>query len=899
VPTEPPPGERLDARVTPSRREHLHAVLLALVCAVLFLRGALLPGRALVPHPPGLFDVTAEEALADGTFDRAATLRGNVGMADKYLQSLAWDRIMQTRFGAGELPRWTNDIAGGAAFVPQMAQPWQPINALLLLVPSTQWYGWWYLVHQVLFGWFAYAFFRRLGCLHASALLGLVAAVLGIWTQCKVHHNVILTAALSLWPMLSATHELLVVGARGATRRRAVAWLALWTGLSWSTGFVVVALQATYLTLALGGLWTWMAPRGERLRRLLPVGIGLGLGALLSAANMLPVLLASAESARPAFDAAMHRELGLDWDHALGLFWPDVLSQAADRFYVLGEPNGADYVTRMPWSQLVLLHQPLRQDGTAFQHWVESTIAIGLWPMALAAHAFAAARQRALAIVLAVLAALAFGMATADQPFLLLAQLVPGLSAGDLRRLLFFAAMALVVLGTLGVDAQLRSGRRAASIAVAGGVAIVSLVVLVLLLQHHDADSFVRWVAALIAADDSHPAVQGRSADVVAAWMQQGAAPGEAMHNHALLTSTMLRALVVAGLGIGALWLLPRWRIGVWITLTIVELLHAGDVLPPHDPSQNGLTPCTPVLTVPADDVARLPRVLAPIARADAAAKATNGDRPRLGKLVAATAPAVAAMPGNLPAFFGLEDSHAYNPLPPRRYVEFFAALDATTARIGSGVGAFRDPAALRHPLADLFGVRFVLTDVAVEPDDTLVDRTPEGTGRFRLLERTTTLPKATFVHEVDVLPDATARLAELARRDRDVPHRVVLERTDAPRPDPAPATPATVRLTHRSDERVVVQVTTTAAGYLRLADPYDAGWRATVDGGSTELFVADHYLRAVFVPAGEHVVEFCYDGARVVWPLRITLLVYGVLLSLWWAGRRAGRPSSQHPAAT
>ncbi|MBL8738575.1 MAG: hypothetical protein JNL12_19255, partial [Planctomycetes bacterium] len=157
---------------SPTRRDHLQAVLLALLCSALFLRTALLSGHALVPHPPELLDVPREQAIADGRYDANDAMRGNVGMTDKYAQSLAWDRILQDRLRTFDPPHWTNDIGGGAAFVPQMAQPWQPINLLLLLVPSVQWYGWWYLVHQVLFGWFAYAFFRRLGCRHESALLG-------------------------------------------------------------------------------------------------------------------------------------------------------------------------------------------------------------------------------------------------------------------------------------------------------------------------------------------------------------------------------------------------------------------------------------------------------------------------------------------------------------------------------------------------------------------------------------------------------------------------------------------------------------------------------------------------------------------------------------------------------
>ena len=59
----------LHRAASPTRRQHAQALLLALACALLFLRGSLLPGTALVPHPPELFDVVMEEAVAAGTFD--------------------------------------------------------------------------------------------------------------------------------------------------------------------------------------------------------------------------------------------------------------------------------------------------------------------------------------------------------------------------------------------------------------------------------------------------------------------------------------------------------------------------------------------------------------------------------------------------------------------------------------------------------------------------------------------------------------------------------------------------------------------------------------------------------------------------------------------------------------
>jgi hypothetical protein len=857
------------AREAPTWRELLHALSLALACAVAFLGPALLPGRALVPYPPELLDVRMAEAVAAGRFDANDCFRGSVAMGDKYLQSLAWDRVMQDRFRAGELPRWTNDIGGGAPFVPQMAQPWQPINALLLLLPSEQWYGWWLLVHQVLFGLFAYAFVRRLGCVHGAALLALVAAELGLWTQCKLHHNVILTAALSLWPMLSAAHELVAVGARGRARSFAVGWLALWTGLSWSTGFVVVALQATYLTGACALLFLASAERGDRLRRLVPVALGLGLGALCSAANMIPILLAANDSARAAtWGSSQLQDLGLEWEHALTAVWPDLLSWPADRFYAPANDPAA-FVTRMPLTQLLLL-QPLRPgDNSAFHSWVETSFAIGLVPLAAAAAALLDRSRRVLALGFAASAVVSFAFATADQPFLGVARWIPGFAAGDLRRQLFTTAMALAVLAGLGADTLLRGGKRWPVIALLGAVALTSAVALVWLCAHGGDAAFARGMAQLFVADADDPLVLqvGGSVDAVTAETLRVAAPGELAHNHAMLLGTAWRALAAAGIGLLSLGA-GAMRAPLWVLLTVVQLLQAG----------RGA-----VQTVPAERVTTLPAVLQPVA----AAALPNGERPRLCRFAAAGAAPVSALPANLPGFHGVEDSAAYNPLPPARYEQFVGAIDATAPREGSGVGAFHDAAALSHPLCDLYGIRFVLTREAVPASTVLVDRTPAGTGAFRLHERTTALPRATFVQHVDTIADRGARLAALSARDRDVAHRVVLEDPSAPAVDVTRAAKARVELVERRDERVVVRVTTDAAGYLRLADPWDAGWRASLGGASVPLYVADHYLRAVHVPPGEHEVVFTYDGARVVWPLRLTVLGYAIVAWLLWTGRR------------
>ena len=872
-------GAVLSATAPPTRRQHLSALALAFLCAVLFLRDGLLPGRALVPHPVELFDVHMAEAIGNGTFDPATAYRGNLGMADKYMQSLCWDRVMQDRFAAAEWPRWTRDIGSGAPFVPQMAQPWQPINLLLLFLPSEQWYGWWYLVHLVLFGYFAWVFLRRLGCRHASALFGLVAAVLGTWTQCKLHHNVILTAALSVWPMLTAVHDLVAAPGAGAVRLRTIGWLALWTGLSWSSGFVVVSLQATWLAMLWSLFLAVRKPRGERLRGLLPVGLGLALGGALATANMLPILMAAEVAARSGvFDLQRLADHGLEWDHALSLCWPDLFSWAADRIYEPRPDEPFQCYTHTPWSQLVLFAQPLSPaDGSAFQSWVETSFSIGAAGLGCVCLALFDQSRRTVVAFFAAGALLAFGIATADRPFLWLAAIVPGLGAGDLRRLLFVVATCLVVLSALGADALLCARPRWPLRALLGTVAAASLVAVFWLQQNAEPEAFVHAYARLYAADAGHPDVikLGGTAELIAAKVIEVAAPGEVQQNQHMLATTAWRALVAALVAIAATFLRPQKCMLVLTALSAVELLHTG---------------LGPVQSVPARSVATPPKVLLPVL----AAPAQNGVRPRLQRLVVDRgAPNVAALPGNFPGYLGIEDASAYNPLSPARFEEFFNAIEPDRPgkhdvdHAGAGVGSFHDPISLGHPLCDLFGIRFVLTRSDVEAREGLEDRTPPGTGGYRLLERTTTLPRATFVREIDVLTDKNERLAVLHDWNRDVRHRVVLEDPTCKRPAGMDAGEPFVAIDEHRDERVAVTVRTQADGYLRLHDPYDAGWRVSVDGAEQTLYVADHYLRAVYVPRGDHTVVFTYDGARVVWPLRVSLMALVIVVVLLCQGLR------------
>src|SRR5437867_1721548 len=70
----------------------------------------------------------------------------------------------------------------------------------------------------------------------------------------------------------------------------------------------------------------------------------------------------------------------------------------------------------------------------------------------------------------------------------------------------------------------------------------------------------------------------------------------------------------------------------------------------------------------------------------------------------------------------------------------------------------------------------------------------------------------------------------------------------------------------------------------LLLADEMYPGWSATVDGRPARIYRADYLFRAVFVPAGQHAVEFVYRPRSFRLGMLITFLAtMGTVAALLW----------------
>lgn len=122
-----------------------------------------------------------------------------------------------------------------------------------------------------------------------------------------------------------------------------------------------------------------------------------------------------------------------------------------------------------------------------------------------------------------------------------------------------------------------------------------------------------------------------------------------------------------------------------------------------------------------------------------------------------------------------------------------------------------------------------------------------------------------------------------------DFTRQVVLEAADAPtgpecsspQADGSPVAPD-IQVAYDGPNRLNVQLTTPAAGWLVLSEAWYPGWRATVDGAAVPTLRANAMFRALWLAAGPHQVVFEYRPASFWAGLALSLVGLLAFIGLW-----------------
>jgi hypothetical protein len=222
------------------------------------------------------------------------------------------------------------------------------------------------------------------------------------------------------------------------------------------------------------------------------------------------------------------------------------------------------------------------------------------------------------------------------------------------------------------------------------------------------------------------------------------------------------------------------------------------------------------------------------------------------------------ALDWSLPAAWGLATARGETPIIPKRMLEY-------TDHVKMGRGRF-DIESVSHLLSGYPSGRKGRDSRA---GAAWITRNPSALARARLVG----LPIYASNEK-----DAIAALDTPGVSLRD---RVVVE--DPSRPLAENANPAgSARITRDEPELVEVATDGSSAAYLVLADSFDPGWSATLDGTPAPIRPAYVAFRAVYVPAGLHTIVFRYRPAGFTTGLRITGFGIAVAILLLFRPRRS-----------
>jgi hypothetical protein len=234
---------------------------------------------------------------------------------------------------------------------------------------------------------------------------------------------------------------------------------------------------------------------------------------------------------------------------------------------------------------------------------------------------------------------------------------------------------------------------------------------------------------------------------------------------------------------------------------------------------------------------------------------------------------------------------------PVRRYLQLCQAMGGQDW-LGYGI-LFTEQLSPR--LLSLLNVKYELSSSDLSADLLQRTRVAYVDQGIRVYEVLDYQPRAFVVHRVRIGTDEGNALQLVLDPEVDLTAEVVLEKTPPSGfvSSATRASSASARIARYEPNHIAIMTDTEAAGFLVLSDSYYPDWKASVDGIETEIYQADYAFRAVYLPAGQHSVEFAYEprSFRLASFMSLAALVVTAALAVrlparfaaWLAQRRVG----------
>jgi hypothetical protein len=251
--------------------------------------------------------------------------------------------------------------------------------------------------------------------------------------------------------------------------------------------------------------------------------------------------------------------------------------------------------------------------------------------------------------------------------------------------------------------------------------------------------------------------------------------------------------------------------------------------------------------------------------------------------------------PPDLAEAVGLDDVRGYDAVDPGRWVSLLKSaaginsseLDYAATQWLTPQGRITKINTLQlSPILDMLGVRYVVSRGSPPPGVQPAFRSPD----YWILENPSVLPRVFVPKRVKVVPRENERLWKLSQLEFN-PREVAYVEVPVDLPT---GCRGEVEIRNETPTRIVVAARMETSGLVVLADRWDNGWRAFVDGKPVPILVANQAIRGVVLPAGRATLEFRYQSASVRLGFFLAgaagLILFGWLGMAAWLGGKARR---------
>lgn len=230
-------------------------------------------------------------------------------------------------------------------------------------------------------------------------------------------------------------------------------------------------------------------------------------------------------------------------------------------------------------------------------------------------------------------------------------------------------------------------------------------------------------------------------------------------------------------------------------------------------------------------------------------------------------------LPADLAVTHDLSDIRGYDGVDPMRFIDLMGiAADPRSPPIPYALTQWLIPRIAvpapnqvqLSPILDMFGVRYVV--FRGSPPQGIVPHLAGGD--YWVMANPRALPRAFVPERVETIADDKQRMQKLAAPDFD-PRRVAYVESDSPINLPS-LCHGSVSIAKEIPKEITLAAEMETPGLVVVADLWDKGWNAYLDGTQVPILRANHAIRGIVVPAGTHAVLLRYEPASLTWGLRL-----------------------------